>query len=190
MGGVRCDRIAVVGTAGAGKTWVAAEAARRLGIRHVELDALHWGPGWSKPTVEGFRASVAEATAGQAWVADGNYGAVRDIVWGRAQLLVWLDFPLWLALGQLSCRTIRRVVTQEELWGRNRETFRGVLLARDSLLLHAIRTHGSRRAKYGELLANPPYDRLHVVRLRSRKEATKWLTSLSEDTARRLPCIS
>ena len=190
MSGVRYGRIAVVGTAGAGKTWVAAEAARRLGIRHVELDAIHWGPGWSKPTVEGFRAAVAEATAGQAWVADGNYGAVRDIVWGRAQLLVWLDYPLWLALWQLSCRTIRRVVTREKLWGRNRETFRGALLARDSLLLHAARTHGPRRAKYGELLANPPYDRLHAVRLRSRKETAKWLASLGEDTARRLPCIS
>ena len=190
MAGARYDRIAVVGTAGAGKTWVAAEVARRLGIAHIELDAIHWGPGWSKPTVEGFRALVAEATAGQAWVVDGNYGQARDIVWGRAQLLAWLDYPLWLALWQLWCRTICRVVTREKLWGRNRETFRGALLSRDSLLLHAIRTHGPRRAKYGELLANPPYDRLKVVRLRSRKETANWLQSLSEESARRSPCIS
>ena len=178
----RCDRIVVVGTPGSGKTWLAAEIARRLGIAHIELDEIHWGPGWSAPTVECFRTAVTQATAAEAWVVDGNYGSVRDIVWGRAQSLVWLDYPLWLSFWQLWGRTIRRLVTREELWGRNRETFRGQFLSSDSLLLHAIRTHRPRRAKYAELLANPPYNRLSVVRLRSRAEVAEWLAGLSDDS--------
>jgi AAA domain len=37
-------KIAVVGTSGSGKTTVARELARRLGVPHVELDALYHGP--------------------------------------------------------------------------------------------------------------------------------------------------
>src|SRR5438046_1897539 len=74
-------RIVVVGVPGAGKTTLAVELAGRLGIPRVECDALFWGPSWTPtPPVE-FRARVAAATAGEAWVTDGNYAAVRDIVW-------------------------------------------------------------------------------------------------------------
>ncbi len=57
-------RVAVVGLSGSGKTTVAAELARILGCPHVELDALHWGPGWSEAEPETFRAAAEAATVG------------------------------------------------------------------------------------------------------------------------------
>ena len=36
------QRINVVGTSGSGKTTVSRALAGRLGIRHIELDALSW----------------------------------------------------------------------------------------------------------------------------------------------------
>ncbi|TME62901.1 MAG: AAA family ATPase, partial [Chloroflexi bacterium] len=47
-------RISVVGTTGSGKTTFARELARRLGVPHVELDALAWGPNWTLVPVEVF----------------------------------------------------------------------------------------------------------------------------------------
>jgi adenylate kinase family enzyme len=41
-------RIHVVGTSGSGKTTLARQIAERLDIPHVELDALHWEPHWTK----------------------------------------------------------------------------------------------------------------------------------------------
>src|SRR5438132_8383373 len=87
-------RVVVVGTSGSGKTTLAREIARRLSLPHVELDAVHWGPGWTEPPVELFRQRTQEALQGDRWVADGNYGKVRDLVWGRAEMLVWLDYAL------------------------------------------------------------------------------------------------
>ena len=37
-------RILVVGTSGAGKSRLAGQLAAALGVPHVELDALYWGP--------------------------------------------------------------------------------------------------------------------------------------------------
>ena len=70
-------RIAVKGGSGPGKTTLAAEPARRLGVEHIELDALHHGPNWSEPTAEQFRMTVQSAMDRQpaGWVIDGSYGA-------------------------------------------------------------------------------------------------------------------
>lgn len=171
----RTRRAAVVGTSGSGKTELARRLAQRLGVACVELDALHWGPNWSFPTIEGFRERVGKALAGDAWVADGNYSAVRDIVWRRAELVVWLDYPLSLIVGRLLVRTVRRILTREELWNGNRETLRGAVFSRDSLLWWVGRQHRRRRRDYPLLFQQPEHAHLQVVRLRSPREGEEWM---------------
>ncbi len=90
----------------------------------------------------------------RAWVADGGYhGKLGDLVLERAELVVWLDPPLPTVLRRLGARTVRRVRSGEELWGGNRETWRGAFLSRDSLFVWALTTHRPRRARYEERLA-------------------------------------
>lgn len=171
-------RIAVVGTTGSGKTTTAEEIARRLGLPHIEIDALHWGPDWTPAPPEFLRQRVDEQTLGEAWVIDGNYGAVREIVWSRADTLVWLDLPFLVVMGRLLWRTLRRIVMREALWGVNRETWRAQFLSRDSLFLWAVKTHWRRRREYAELLSLPEYAQLQVVRLRSPRAVRAWLEGL------------
>ena len=169
-------RIHVVGTSGSGKTTVSAALSLSLGIPHVELDALHWLPGWVERDDAELRALVGEAVAGDAWVVDGNYGGpVRDLVWSRADTIVWLDLTKAAVMAQVTRRTFERWWTGEVLWGGNRESLRMSLLSRDSILLWAWSTHGRRRAEYGELLRNVPQ---RVVHLRSRAEVDAWLAGL------------
>ncbi|MBN1657965.1 MAG: adenylate kinase [Anaerolineae bacterium] len=171
-------RIAVIGTSGSGKTTFARRAAERLGIHHVELDAIFWGPGWTQTPVDEFRARTAAALAGDAWTTDGNYSKVRDIVWGRADTVVWLDYPLPLVLWRVTTRTLRRCLTREELWSGNRENVREAFFSRDSIILYSLQTYRRRKRQYQDLFCQPEYAHLHVVRLCSPRATRRWLAQL------------
>ena len=115
-------RVAVVGATSSGKTTLAAFLADWLHAEHVELDALYWGPGWSKPKTEEFRQRVELTLRAPTWVVDGNYHLTRDLTWGQASTLVWLDYDLPVILWRLTWRTLSRIFRREVLWNTNRET--------------------------------------------------------------------
>ena len=174
------QRIAVIGTSGSGKTTLARVLAARLGLPRIELDALYWEPNWTPAFVMDFRARVEEATDAPAWVADGNYHTSRDIVWERAEALVWLDYGLWLSLGRLLRRTWRRVFTREELWNGNRENIWNQLQvwSQDSLIHWFFKTYWRRKREIPMLLELEENQHLKVFHFRSPRETEKWLGSL------------
>jgi adenylate kinase family enzyme len=173
-------RINVIGTSAAGKTILAASLADRLGVPHIELDALHWERNWTEAPTEVMRERVAAAIAVDAWVVDGNYAVVRDLVWARAQAIIWLDLPLRTILWRFAARTSRRLIGREELWNGNRERLRTQLASRDSLLWWILTTYRRRRRDYPRLLAARPD--LLAVRLRSGRDADRWIASLARDS--------
>lgn len=180
-------RIAVVGTSGSGKTTLAHRLAQQLGIPHVELDALHWDPNWTPAPPDVFRERAAEALSGQAWTTDGNYSSVRDIVWKRADTVVWLDYSLAVIMGRVTWRTLRRSIRREELWNENRERLGEALLSRDSIVWWALRTYRRRRVEYPHLFSLPEYAHLNVVRFRSPRAAREWLSAQTATTGERQP---
>jgi adenylate kinase family enzyme len=153
--------------------------ARRLGVPHVELDALAWGPNWTLVPIDVFKGRVARATEGDAWVIDGNYAdrGARDLVWPRADTVIWLDPPLGAILLRLFRRAVRRSRSGEELWPGtgNRETLRNQFLSRDSLFWWAIKTHRRRKRELPLILARPEHAHLTVHRFRRPQDADAWL---------------
>lgn len=171
-------RIAVVGVTGSGKTTLAQQLAGRLNLPHVELDALYWQANWTASPTDVFRARVAEALNGERWVVDGNYREARDIVWRRADTLIWLDYPLPLVLWRLLRRTAKRVFRREILWNGNHETLRAHL-GRDSLFLWALKSYPKLRRQYPLVLRAPEYAHLQVVHLVSPRQTRLWLSGVA-----------
>ena len=168
-------RVAVVGTSCSGKTTFAATLAEQLQVPHIELDALHWRPGWVPAPREAFRQAVAEAIAADRWVSDGNYGVVRDLVWGRSTAVIWLDYPFATVLRRALYRTTRRVLLRERLYSGNRETIGRAFLSRDSILWWVVTTWRRRRREYPMLFEQAAFAHLEVTALANPRDADSFL---------------
>jgi adenylate kinase family enzyme len=113
---------------------------------------------------------VSAAISSDAWVSDGNYGVVRDLIWRRATHLVWLDYSCTVVMYRVIKRSVARAFDQKELWAENRENWRHWL--RPS---HPIRwawsTWRGRRSSFETLLEGAQYSHLVVIRLRRPSDA-------------------
>lgn len=175
-------RIVVIGTSGVGKTTLAEKIADKLNYRVIELDALHFLPNWQMRDLEDFRARVSEATTGDAWVISGNYSKVRDIVWARADTIIWLRYPLRVSFFRLLKRTLRRVITREPLWGTgNIERWRNIFSTKkeDNILLWALHSYPKHAREYPLLFEE--YSHLRVLKFHSQQETDAWLNALQAD---------
>lgn len=172
------SRVVVLGVTGSGKSTLAAALGRALDAPHVELDALFWEPNWTQATDEAFRARLAEAIAGDAWVVDGNYTRGRDLVWPRATAIVWLDYPLPLVLARLFRRTVWRGVAGVELWSGNRERLWPQFFTRDSLFLWVLQKLPEHKREYPLIPTMPEAAGARFIRLRSARETRRWLAGL------------
>jgi adenylate kinase family enzyme len=173
---IRMNRISVIGTSGSGKTTFANKLAGILRIPHVELDAFYWEADWEPAPRDVFRSRVREAVGADRWVVDGNYStSARDLVWERADTIVWLDFSFTVTLGRVLRRTIYRLVTGEECCNGNRERL-GKALSRDSVIMWTLQSYKRHRLEYPLLLAVQEERGAQTVRLHSPREANRWLT--------------
>lgn len=152
----RMRRVWVIGISGSGKTTLAAELAHRLGVPHIELDAMHHGPDWAEPELEQFRADVAAVIAGECWVVDGGYQRkFGTMVPAAADTLIWLDLPLHVSMLRTARRSLGRVLRRTELWNGNRETLGGLFWGRESLLGWSVTQHRIYEHSLPELFASP-----------------------------------
>ena len=172
-------RVHVIGTSGSGKTTVAGAIADKLGIRHIELDAIHWQPDWTELPDDEFMERVSEAIQEDAWTIDGNYRTVRHLIWERVDTIVWLDMPFIPVFLRMLWRTTRRIVTREELWNTNTEGM-DALIGKDSMPLWVIKTHKRRREEYPPLLASPELSNVDIKVFKSLKEVDAWIESLGD----------
>ena len=174
-------RVAVVGTSCSGKTTLARRIAALYGIPHIELDAIYWGPNWKPSDIDEFRNAVEIETANDSWVVDGNYSKVRDIVWGRATHLIWLNYPFATVFCRAIVRTVRRVFGREELFSGNRETLRLAFFDTDSILWWVIRTHHRRRRGYRKLIDDGHFPHLRVIEIQKPSDMEQVILRICED---------
>lgn len=178
------SRVVVIGTSCAGKTRFARSLANVLSCPHVELDALHWQSSWVPRAPAEFRALTAQALSQDFWVTDGNYGVVRDLVWSRATTVIWLNYDFRLVLWRALARTVRRVLTREELFSGNRESLRMAFFSRESILWWVITTFHRRRKQYRELFDKKTFPHGSYIEFRKPSEAQSFLAGLKTGTER------
>ena len=113
------QRVVVVGCCGAGKTTFSAGLARRLGVPHVERDAL------GELGSDAYRGAVTAIVSTEGWVFDGPPYFMDDLVYSAAQSVIWLDYTrelvLWRAMRRSLQRTFAVPGTGPNGWWRLRQ---------------------------------------------------------------------
>ncbi|MHA6765235.1 P-loop NTPase family protein [Streptacidiphilus sp. PAMC 29251] len=171
-------RILVAGITGAGKSTMARSLGAQLGLPYHEMDSLYFtGPDWA---VNGeFVAQVTEIAAAPTWIFDSfGYPDVRDLLWERADTVVWLDYPRRVVMPRVLRRSLRRTVLRERVFGGNRETWRG-WFDREHPAWWSWSQHGARRADIQQRADDPRFAPLQVIRLDSPAEAARWLRAVA-----------
>jgi len=180
------QRIVIVGSTSSGKSTLAEQIAKQFGLHFIDLDALHWEPNWTEAPLEVFRERVSLATQAPAWVVAGNYHVVRDLIWPKAEVIVWLDYSLPRIFWQLTRRTFTRWWHRELLWGTNYEDlwmhFR--LWSDDSLYRWLFKTYWRRKHEYPALFTMPENRHLKVLRFGNPRETDNWFKENSTGSRR------
>jgi adenylate kinase family enzyme len=172
-------RVSVVGDSGSGKSTLGRQLAGRLAVPYVELDAIFHQPHWTPLPEEQFRHRVAAIASGDGWVIDGNYSAVRPLVWERADTVVWLDPPRRTVMRRIIWRSVRRAGRRTELWNGNRERWRNLFAwdEQESIIVWAWRRHPVYRQRYADAARDPGYAHLTFRRITTHADARQLLDS-------------
>jgi adenylate kinase family enzyme len=174
-------RVVIVGTTGAGKSTLAKRVAKISAAQYIELDALYWEPNWTAAPEPTFIARVRLATECGAWVVEGNYGSVREMLWHRADLVIWLDYSIARVYGQLVRRQLSRVLRRTPLWQGNIQSARSAFFSRAAVSFWSVglrRIHHAHRSEYARHSAAALHE-LRILRARSPHEVEALLARLA-----------
>ncbi len=168
-------RVLVIGPCGAGKSTLAVELSRKLNLPVFHMDQLNWRPGWVESSKDEIREKLAEITATDRWMIDGNYGGTLAERLERADTVVYLDYPIWLCVK----RVLRRIWTYR---GRTRPDMTEGCPERFDLefLIYLLRWNSGPRLRTEEQLKG---HRDKIIRLGSPRELQRWMDSLSPASA-------
>jgi adenylate kinase family enzyme len=175
------QRISVVGASGSGKTHLARTLSWRLGLPLHELDRVRVEVASGASPAEGFEQRADELAQEERWIIDGHYCSVRHVIWTKADMVVWLNYPLHLIARRLMSRYTRKFVPVRApgAAGATKSSVReiGPPVSWKGRMRRVMRNLRERR-EYGELLRSPQYQGLQVVELRSHKMTLEWIDSL------------
>lgn len=176
----KLKKIVVIGDSCSGKTTLARDLSKKLGIKHIELDSLFWEGNWKNVDTIEFKKRITSALQDTNFITDGNFSMARDVIWDKTDTIIWIDLPIWIILTRFFSRSISRSLKKELLWGKCQETLRKSIFSKDSLFMWIISTHYKRKRTYSKIMKDDAYSHINFIRLNSAKEVNKFIKQISD----------
>lgn len=168
------DKIIILGSSCSGKTTLGKRLAILNHAKAIDLDDLNWLPGWkSRPTNEMIAILEKKIWGEKKWIISGNYRGTHSVTMPKATCVIWLDFRLSLILWRMVNRTLKRIISQEEICNGNKETFYGTFIDKDNLFSYTLRTYSRRKKQFSQL--SEVYPHLEIFRISSPKKLEEFI---------------
>ncbi len=100
------ERIVIIGCGGAGKSTLASQLGKKLGIPVVHLDKLFWRPGWAHISQQELEALLHQVCEKPQWILDGNYGRTLPQRIAKCDTVIYLDFSRFACLRGVAKRIL------------------------------------------------------------------------------------
>lgn len=88
---INSKRIMIIGSPASGKSTLAYELSKILGIPVYHLDKYYWKDNWEATSFEDFREVINNIVLNDTWIIDGDYFKTIDIRLKRADLIIYLN---------------------------------------------------------------------------------------------------
>jgi adenylate kinase family enzyme len=168
-------RIDIIGQPAGGKSRLASAIAKKLSIPHIQIDRFWFENGGrhgahDTPNIEWVRAQVKNEVLKRiqedAWVSDGTYSFVQEYIGECADVILFLDIPLFERLYNHGSRF---------LFGK-KERHKELNLWDEMVFFHEIIKRAFTRKELFKSFQQKYKDK--IITLRSRNEISTYLHSL------------
>ncbi|MCE0556021.1 hypothetical protein [Motilimonas sp. E26] len=100
------NKIAIIGSGGAGKSTLAVALAKQLDLPLYHLDRLYWGPNWQRAERPAWAQLQQQLCGQQSWIIDGNYFNTLDIRLAACDTVIFLDVDRYRCIYRAVKRTL------------------------------------------------------------------------------------
>lgn len=167
-------RITILGLSASGKTTLAKQIAEHTGIPRLEIDRTWFSEGGHSAKSEKekeharkkIEAEVAKFIKKPDWVSDGLYRRVQPKILARADIIVFLDVPLWRRWVRHAKRIFKKDRHLELNWWSEMSHF------------HAMIKLAGDRFKYLQKFLEKYPEK--VVRLKSKRDVEHFLSGIAQ----------
>jgi len=177
------QRISIVGSSGSGKTTLARTVAERLDLPHLELDSVYHQADWQPMPDDELRVAVEPLVAQDGWVIDGNYTrtGIQDLIWNRADTIVWLDLGRMTTMRRVTRRSISRSISGVELWNCNKESWTNLFHPDPeiNIITWTWTRYAEVKDRYERASIDPRWDAKDWLRLHSQRDIDGFVAALT-----------
>lgn len=164
-------RVLIIGSPGAGKTFLSKQLAEKLKLPLIHLDHLYYKPDWVSIEKPEFDKLLQVELEKDSWIMDGNYNRTIPHRIKYADTVICLDYGRWICAWRAIKRCFINSIDQAEGCPQKIDF---------KFLKYILWDHYIRNSQRILDFKNEHKDEADVVHLKTQKDSDVWLSNVVE----------